>query len=113
MTRASRSRTALAATIAAALLMAPGAHTFAQQVSQQPDSALASLAKEFVIATLAFSPSAAVAAGLHTFKDPRTGATVSLDTLLDDFSPAEMARQRRYITSVQQRLAAIPRARLD
>ncbi|MGE5731970.1 MAG: hypothetical protein ACM37U_08520, partial [Gemmatimonas sp.] len=79
----------------------------------RPDSAFVALAKEVVTALVAFTPSGAVSTGLHEWKNPATGAVVVLDTLLDDFSAPEIARQRRYLTSVQQRLAAIPRARLD
>ena len=77
------------------------------------DSALAVLAGEFTRTTLSFSPSSAVSAGLHEFRTPKSGAVVSLDTLLDDFSPAELARQRHYLSGVQRRLASIPRSRLD
>ena len=88
---------------------APGLH--AQRA--RADSALAALAGEFTRTTLSFSPSSAVSSGLHEWKDPKSGAVVSLDTLLDDFSPAELARQRRYLSGVKQRLAGIPRTRLD
>jgi uncharacterized protein (DUF885 family) len=98
------------------LALVPGYALFAQGLPlsrANPDSALAALAHDFVLTTLAFSPSGAVASGLHEWRNPATGAVVSLDTLLDDFSAGERARQRQYLTSVQQRVAAIPRSRLD
>ena len=107
------SRVVRAVLTAATLAVASGPVAIAQSVHGPPDSALAALAKEFVVTTLAFSPSFAVSMGLHSWTDPSSGRTVSLDTLLDDFSTTEIARQRRYYARVQRRLAAIPRSRLD
>lgn len=78
-----------------------------------PNTALAAVADDFVRTTLSFTPAFAVMVGLHEWKDPASGKAVSLDTLLDDFSPSELARQRRYLTDIQRRLATIPRERLD
>jgi len=78
-----------------------------------PDTGFPALAEEFVRTTLAYSPSIAVALGLHEWTDPTSGRTVSLDTLLDDFSTAQLARERRYVTAVQHRLATVRRGRLD
>lgn len=75
-------------------------------------NAFPELAREFVFTTLAFSPSTSMQAGLHEWTAP-DGRVVSLDTLLDDFSAAELARQRRYYLDVRRRLRAMPRATLD
>lgn len=78
-----------------------------------PTTALAAVADDFVRTTLSFTPAVAVMVGLHEWKDPASGRTVSLDTLLDDFSPSELQRQRRYLTGIRSRLATIQRERLD
>jgi uncharacterized protein (DUF885 family) len=98
------------------LVLATASSLVAQGVrpsGERPDSALAYLANEFVLTTLSFSPSVAVSVGLHEYKDPTTGAVTSLDTLLDALGPDDLARQHRYLSGVQQRLAAIPRSKLD
>jgi hypothetical protein len=71
------------------------------------------LAREFVFTTLSFSPSGATQNGLHRYTDPRTGKTIVLDQMLDDFSPAELARQRAFYQSFRQRLQKLPVGRLD
>jgi len=62
---------------------------------------LANLAEEFVYTTLSFSPSGATAAGLHTYQKQ------NLDEMLDDFSPASLARQKRFYDDFQQRLGML------
>jgi hypothetical protein len=64
-----------------------------------------SLAHDFVYTTLAFYPAGATQSGLHRWKDPRTGESLNFDRMLDDFSPANLARQRDYYTSFRTRLA--------
>ena len=81
--------------------------------AQQPLTGFAALANDFVYTTLSFSPTAATQAGLHEWTDRSTGRRVLLDSLLDDFSTASLARQRAYYTRVTTRLKATPRARLD
>lgn len=71
------------------------------------------LAREFVFTTLTFSPTGATQYGLHRYTDPRTGRVLLLDQLLDDFSPAERARQRSFHERSRQRLQRLPVARLD
>ena len=71
------------------------------------------LANEFVFTSLSFSPMAATQTGLHRYTDRKTGKTISLDDLLDDFSPAELARQRTYYLDFQRRLRRIASDRLD
>jgi len=73
----------------------------------------AELANEFVFTTLAFSPSGATQTGLHRYTDARTGRTLLLDQLLDDYSPAATARQRAFYQSFARRLARLPVTRLD
>jgi uncharacterized protein (DUF885 family) len=97
--------------LAAAVLAASGAAH-----AQSRDSTLTgfpALASEFVFTSLAFSPASATQAGLHDWTDPYTGRRVHLDSLLDSFSPAAIAKQRAYFIRVQTRLGAITRARLD
>lgn len=60
------------------------------------------LSEEFVYSTLAFSPSAATAAGLHQYQNR------GLDDLLDDFSPAAQDAQRQFYADFRQRLSAFP-----
>jgi hypothetical protein len=71
------------------------------------------LANDFVFTSLSFAPSSATQYGLHVFVDPRTGDTLHLDALLDDYSPAAIARERSYYRSVDSQLTAIGRDRLD
>ena len=71
------------------------------------------LASDFVFTSLAFSPAAATQAGLHDWTDPYTGRRAHLDSLLDSFSPAAIAKQRAYFMRVQSRLAALDRLHLD
>jgi hypothetical protein len=102
----------IALPLAAALLCAPGGSVFAQT----GDSALTgfpALASEFVFTSLAFSPASATQAGLHDWTDPYTGKRVHLDSLLDNFSPQALEKQRSYFMRVQSRLAAMDRAHLD
>jgi len=71
------------------------------------------LAKEFVFTTLSFSPSGATQNGLHRYTAARTGKVMLLDQMLDDFSPAELARQRAFYQGFKQRLGKLPVGRLD
>jgi uncharacterized protein (DUF885 family) len=71
------------------------------------------LAEEFVFTSLSFSPASATQTGLHRYTDRKTGKTVSLDDRLDDFSPAELARQREFYLEFQRRLHRIVVDRLD
>jgi Bacterial protein of unknown function (DUF885) len=71
------------------------------------------LAEEFVFTSLSFSPTAATQTGLHRYTDRKTRKTISLDDRLDDFSPAELTRQREFYLDFQRRLARIAVDRLD
>jgi uncharacterized protein (DUF885 family) len=73
----------------------------------------ASLANEFVFTTLAFSPSSATQNGLHRYTDKATGRTLLLDQMLDDFSPAAMAKQRAFYRDFRRRLERLPRPAMD
>jgi uncharacterized protein (DUF885 family) len=66
--------------------------------AKKPGAQFAALSEEFVYTTLSFSPSAATGAGLHKYQD-RT-----LDGLLDDLSPSNMARQRSFYAGFRERL---------
>jgi hypothetical protein len=71
------------------------------------------LANEFVFTTLSFSPTGASQVGLHERTDPKTGKKVVFDELLDDFSPAEIARQRTYYEDFRRRLHSLSKDKLD
>jgi uncharacterized protein (DUF885 family) len=70
--------------------------------SKSPSQKIAQITEEFVYTSLAFSPSAATAAGLHEYKKQK------LDELLDDFGPASLDHQQKVYEDFQQRLKAIP-----
>jgi hypothetical protein len=79
----------------------------------RPAAGLPALANEFVFTTLSFSPSGATQTGFHRYTDPRTGRTMLLDQMLDDFSPSELARQRAFYLAFRRRLQRLPARRLD
>lgn len=98
--------------LAAAILIAPASALLAQT----RDTTLAgfpALASDFVYTSLAFSPAFATQSGLHDWTDPYTGKRAHLDSLLDNFSPEAIDKQRAYFTRVQSRLASLDRAHLD
>ena len=96
----------------AAFLSAPGGVLFAQ-ARDTTLTGFPALASEFVFTSLAFSPASATQAGLHDWTDPYTGKRAHLDSLLDNFSPQAIEKQRAYFMHVQSRLAAMDRAHLD
>jgi len=63
-----------------------------------PEDNFSRLADEFVYSTLAFSPVAATAAGLHRYQGR------NLDEQLDDMSPATLDHQREYYRRFRDRL---------
>ncbi len=65
------------------------------------------LVDDFVLSSLALSPTSATAAGYHVHKG------VSLDDLLDDFSPAGVAASRSMLQDFAARIAASDSASLD
>ncbi|MBI3679555.1 MAG: DUF885 domain-containing protein [Acidobacteria bacterium] len=73
---------------------------------QTASDELNKLTSDFVYSALALSPVAATGAGYHEHQ----GA--GLDGKLDDWSETGMARQRQFLASVRQRLAAISREQL-
>jgi uncharacterized protein (DUF885 family) len=98
--------------LTAALLLAPAGAL----IAQTRDSALTgfpALASEFVYTSLAFSPAFATQSGLHDWTDPYTGRRAHLDSLLDNFSPTAIEKQRQYFLRIESRLASIDRTRLD
>jgi uncharacterized protein (DUF885 family) len=100
-----------ATVLAAALALipiAPGA-----TMAKEPSPNFSDLADEFVYTTLSFSPSAATQTGLHERTDPKTGQKIKFDELLDDNSPAELARQRAFYEDFRRRLHAISKSSLD
>jgi uncharacterized protein (DUF885 family) len=64
-----------------------------------PERDFSKLADEFVYSTLAFSPVAATAAGLHQYQGQ------NLDEQLDDLSPSALGHQRDYYQRFRKRLA--------
>jgi uncharacterized protein (DUF885 family) len=65
------------------------------------------LTEEFVYTSLSFSPVAASAVGLHTYK----GA--NFDQMLDDITPAGIDNQRRFYRQFRDRLTSFKRDSLD
>jgi uncharacterized protein (DUF885 family) len=63
-----------------------------------PEHAFSKLADEFVYTTVAFSPTAATAAGFHEYQGR------NLDEQLDDVSPAALDHQREYYVRFRERL---------
>ncbi|HZT29045.1 MAG TPA: DUF885 domain-containing protein [Bryobacteraceae bacterium] len=64
-------------------------------------SPIPALEREFVYTTLAFSPVAATASGLHKYQGQ------DLDRQLDDMSPQSVERQRRFYEDFRKRLAGV------
>jgi len=95
-------------TLASLAALALGAAACSRGASRFP-----ALADEYVYTSLSFSPSGASQVGLHVFVDPKSGDTLRLEAMLDDFSPASLDRQRAYYRDFASRLAAIRRDRLD
>jgi uncharacterized protein (DUF885 family) len=71
-----------------------------------PSKQLSEISDEFVFGYLAFSPSAATAAGLHAYQGQ------NLDQLLDDNSPPNLLKQRRFYEKIRDRLTRIKADRL-
>ena len=89
----------------AALIL--GASALAAQtanLSQKPNATFAKLSEEFVHETLALSPASASQAGYHKHRDPKTGQTIPLDSLLDDMSIEGIATQRAVYARWRERL---------
>jgi uncharacterized protein (DUF885 family) len=72
---------------------------FAVGCGKSPSQKLTALSEEFVYRSLAFSPSAATAAGLHQYQKQ------NLDEMLDDFGEQNLARQRTFYAKFRDRLA--------
>src|ERR1035437_7992019 len=79
---------------------------FAVGCGKSPSQKLTALSEEFVYSSLAFSPSAATAAGLHQYQKQ------NLDEMLDDFSEQNRARQRTFYEKFRGRLADLNSAGL-
>jgi uncharacterized protein (DUF885 family) len=73
---------------------------------RSPTEELARLSEQFVNTTLSFSPTAATAAGLHTYRKQ------NLDDMLDDMSPASLDRELRYYQDFGRRLDKLSAAGL-
>jgi uncharacterized protein (DUF885 family) len=69
--------------------------------SRNASDRLARLSDEFVHTTLSFSPAMAIGVGLHRYEGQ------NLDNLLDDMSPANLDRQRRYYEHFREQLNGI------
>jgi hypothetical protein len=98
--------------LAAVLLSAPGG-VLCAQTRDSTLTGFPALASDFVFTSLAFSPASATQAGLHDWTDPYTGKRAHLDSLLDNFSPQAIEKQRAYFVRVQSRLSRLDRAHLD
>jgi uncharacterized protein (DUF885 family) len=74
---------------------------FAVGCGKTSSQKLTALSEEYVYGSLAFSPSAATAAGLHQFQKQ------NLDEMLDDFGAQNLARQRTFYEKFRDRLAGL------
>ena len=72
---------------------------FAIGCGKTPAQKLTALSEEFVYGSLAFSPSAATAAGLHQYQKQ------NFDEMLDDFGAQSLAKQRTFYEKFGDRLA--------
>jgi uncharacterized protein (DUF885 family) len=79
---------------------------FAVGCGKTPSQKLTALSEEFVYTSLAFSPSAATAAGLHQYQKQ------NLDEMLDDFSAKNIAAQRTFYEKFNDRLSDVKSADL-
>src|ERR1039457_2978248 len=75
---------------------------FAVGCGKTPTEKLTALSEEFVYGSLAYSPSAATAAGLHQYQKQ------NLDEMLDDFGEQNLDRQRTFFEKFRARLGEIP-----
>src|ERR1017187_4381745 len=64
-----------------------------------PSQKLTALSEEYVYGSLAFSPSAATAAGLHQHNNQ------NLDEMLDDFGAQSLSKQSTFYEKFRDRLA--------
>jgi uncharacterized protein (DUF885 family) len=79
---------------------------FAVGCGKHASQTLNGLSDEFVYSSLAFSPSAATAAGLHQYHK------LNLDEMLDDFSAESLSRQRTFYEKFKSRLGDLKTAEL-
>ena len=75
---------------------------FAVGCGKTPSQKLAALSEEYVYVGLAFSPSAATAAGLHQYQKQ------NLDEMLDDFGEQSLYIQRTFLEKFRDRLGELP-----
>jgi uncharacterized protein (DUF885 family) len=80
---------------------------------QAPLTGFPALANEFVFTTLSFSPTNATQAGLHRYRDLAADRTLDLDQMLEDYSPAGMAKQRAFYIDFRRRLEKLPVSKMD
>jgi uncharacterized protein (DUF885 family) len=79
---------------------------FAVGCGKTPSEKLTAISAEFVYGSLAFSPSAATAAGLHQYQDYK------LDEMLEDFGAKSLAQQSAFYEKFRLRLADLKTAEL-
>lgn len=79
---------------------------FAVGCGKTPSQKLTALSEEFVFGSLAFSPSAATASGLHQYQKQ------NLDEMLDDFSEQNIHSQRVFFEKFRDRLSELPAGEL-
>ena len=87
---------------------AMSAHPQETLSSAKPPQALAAqkfaeLSDRFMKDSLALSPTSASQAGYHKHVDAKTGKTIELDALLDDFSLESMGAQRAFYEQWRER----------
>ena len=86
----------------------------AQSSTSAASAGFSGLCEDFIHETLALSPVSASEAGYHEHIDPKTGKKIALDALLDDMSPAGMAKQRNVYAQWRNRFhTQFPKASLN
>jgi uncharacterized protein (DUF885 family) len=81
--------------------------TAANSTTAAPSGAFDQLVDDFVFGALALSPTTATGFGYHVHRG------VSLDDLLDDYSPAAIAASREFLRGIEARIAKLDTASLD
>src|ERR1700741_3456527 len=91
-----------------------GTNQTARSAEPVTSQKFAELSDQFMKESLALSPTVASSVGYHKHIDAKTGKTVWLDALLDDFSLEGMAEQRAFYQQWRERFRReTPRSTLN
>jgi uncharacterized protein (DUF885 family) len=108
----------LCASLGLLMMILPANIRDTNQTARSPESVtsqkFAELSDQFMKESLALSPTVASAVGYHKHIDAKTGKTVWLDALLDDFSLEGIAEQRTFYQQWRERFRRVtPRSALN